>query len=733
LRLSLSNSISAVYFEGIINSYSQIFFSNSKIFAVLLFVASMIDPLTGFSGLICLLSAILFAHWFGFDETRIRNGLLGFNALLTGLALGTYYEFSLPYLIVLILAGMLTVFVTIVCLAILQKYNVPYFTIPFLFVTWVTLLGIRTFRAVDINQRGIYTFNDLHVIGGIDLVRIYEQLANFNVPFFAELYLKALGAILFQYNVFAGLIVLAGLLIYSRIAFVMSLVGFMVGYLFFYIQRADFFELYFNYMGFNFILLAIAVGGFFFVASPKSFILVILVTPVAAMLLSGFNWIFLQLQLPMCSLPFNITMVTILLSCNNRVLPRNLYVVANQQYSPEKNLYKFTNSLERFRKDTYFHIQLPFFGEWFVSQGHDGGITHKQEWKHAWDFVVADDDGRTYRFPGRHMEDFYCNNLPVLAPAAGYVSEVVNEVDENEIGNVNIKHNWGNTVIIRHGDYLFSKLSHLKKDSIRVNAGEYVKRGDIIGHCGNSGRSPEPHIHFQLQSTPFVEAQTIQHPISYYIVSKAGSKEFRSFDIPREGETVSRVITTKLIRNAFYFPPGKTINFEILKGNGETEITSWQVLVDAYNYPYIYCNVTGSYAYFVNNETLHYFTDFAGDKNSLLYYFYLGANKVLLGYYSDLEIKDIFPLSNVHSGLARIVQDFVAPVYMFMKAEFRLVFSDIDNEMNPGEIKINSSAASFIGSTKRNSIDFEFTLNDKGIGKFIINDRNKNITAKCIA
>ena len=70
----------------------------------------------------------------------------------------------------------------------------------------------------------------------------------------------------------------------------------------------------------------------------------------------------------------------------------------------------------------------------------------------------------------------------------------------NNIGDVNLGDNWGNTIIIKHGDYLFSKISHIKEGSFKVRVGDYVKKGDVLAVCGNSGRSPEPHLHFQLQS-----------------------------------------------------------------------------------------------------------------------------------------------------------------------------------------------------------------------------------------
>ena len=39
----------------------------------------------------------------------------------------------------------------------------------------------------------------------------------------------------------------------------------------------------------------------------------------------------------------------------------------------------------------------------------------------------------------------------------------------------------------------------MKQGSVRVHAGERVRRGQVLGRLGNSGNSATPHVHFQLQ------------------------------------------------------------------------------------------------------------------------------------------------------------------------------------------------------------------------------------------
>ena len=93
----------------------------------------------------------------------------------------------------------------------------------------------------------------------------------------------------FQYNDLAGIFIVIGLLIYSRIAFVLSVFGFIVGYLFYYFLQGDFTPLVYTYIGFNFILTSIALGGFFVVASKKSFLLILFMMPIIGLLISSLN------------------------------------------------------------------------------------------------------------------------------------------------------------------------------------------------------------------------------------------------------------------------------------------------------------------------------------------------------------------------------------------------------------------------------------------------------------
>lgn len=72
----------------------------------------------------------------------------------------------------------------------------------------------------------------------------------------------------------------------------------------------------------------------------------------------------------------------------------------------------------------------------------------------------------------------------VRAPADGIVSEISN------------RHDLGNYVIIDHGRGMQTGYAHLLRAA--VAEGKQVKRGDIIGYVGNSGRSTGSHLHYSV-------------------------------------------------------------------------------------------------------------------------------------------------------------------------------------------------------------------------------------------
>ena len=55
----------------------------------------------------------------------------------------------------------------------------------------------------------------------------------------------------------------------------------------------------------------------------------------------------------------------------------------------------------------------------------------------------------------------------------------------------------GNHVMIETGDGAVVVLCHLQRGSVEPRLGQPVEQGEVLGRCGNSGNSTEPHVHLQ--------------------------------------------------------------------------------------------------------------------------------------------------------------------------------------------------------------------------------------------
>ncbi len=78
---------------------------------------------------------------------------------------------------------------------------------------------------------------------------------------------------------------------------------------------------------------------------------------------------------------------------------------------------------------------------------------------------------------------------PVYASAEGFIKAVYEDK------------NYGKTIMIRHPDGRTTLYSHL--NSFRVEHGQTVKMGQIIGKSGNTGKSTGPHLHFEVRENGY--------------------------------------------------------------------------------------------------------------------------------------------------------------------------------------------------------------------------------------
>ncbi len=647
-------------------SYSQIFFSNRRWFGALILAASFISPKIGAMGLLGVLLSNALAYWLKFDSEKIGNGFYGFNGILMGAAAAYFFELT-PFLILITVIFLLIVFFISATLEHLMAnvFNLPGLSLPFILTLYIFFIYLTNYN--DIFYSGLH----------FDTGQVEEYL-----HYYVLIYLKSLGLIIFQSNAIAGIVLTLGLLIFSRVMFVNTLFAFAVNLLLVHLIYPKFDETYLILTSFNSILTAFALGGSLILLSRKTFALITLSSALVIVFTGFFSKLLAGEVLPVLVLPFNFIVLSTIYSLKFREEQSDFVLLYFKPGSPEENYYYHQNRKARFERFKLLLPELPFWGEWKISQGFNGEYTHKDNWKYAWDFVITGDDGNESEGNGKTPEDYYCFSTPVVAPLDGRVVKVIDNVKDNKIGDNNLEENWGNSVVIDHGEGLFSQLSHLKRGSIKVEEKDRVKKGEVLAQCGNSGRSPLPHLHFQFQLTDRVGDKTYEFPFANYLVKEDDKLILKSFDYPKEGELVRNIETHKEIKRAVNFQLGDELemNCEL---NGKEFHERWEVNVDIFNRSFLQ-NDNGDKAYYYLKDKVFIITDYIGEKYSALYYFYLMAIRLPLGFYENLVWEDQIPVSFTLNNIARYL------------SEFLLIFdSQLSSKMNYKYVPRKNSESDF--------------------------------------
>lgn len=169
-------------------------------------------------------------------------------------------------------------------------------------------------------------------------------------------------------------------------------------------------------------------------------------------------------------------------------------------------------------------LAYPFTGRWLARNSPARRVpshgSHLMGTTYAIDFIPVDARGRSAPWSWRaavateNPETFLGFGLPILAPCSGRVviahdgepdhaarrsqltlaAYMLGQASRARRGPAAIA---GNHVVIDTGAGAFVLLAHLRQGSTAVAVGDRVQEGDVLGACGNSGNSTQPHVHIQ--------------------------------------------------------------------------------------------------------------------------------------------------------------------------------------------------------------------------------------------
>src|SRR5581483_367789 len=126
--------------------------------------------------------------------------------------------------------------------------------------------------------------------------------------------------------------------------------------------------------------------------------------------------------------------------------------------------------------------------------------------KFAIDFVRLDRDHRLFSGRIEQLSSYAYYGIAVYSVADGTVVEVEDGAPEQVPGGappgMTLAAAGGNHVFVDLGNGRYALYAHFQPGSIRVKAGDRVRRGDILAKLGNSGNTTNPHLHFQVGDRP---------------------------------------------------------------------------------------------------------------------------------------------------------------------------------------------------------------------------------------
>lgn len=622
--------------RSLLRVYAHILFSRSPAVGLLVLLATLTVPRAFLFGAIAASAANGVALLFSFEKDTVEEGAYGYNALLVGLGVAQSFTADGPAVLITLIGAAACVLLTAALRSLsLGASSLPVLSLPFLAVFHLTL-GASVFTGLT---RGA---------GALDPSAIAA------LPEPVVLFVRSLGGLFFLPRFDAGALVLAALLLHSRISALLAASAFAtvlgLSARMFSLDRGSI-----EVLGYNAVLTAMALGGVWFVPSSWSFALAISGAAVSSLVTVGAMVPLARLGAPALILPFNVTVVVLLLAMRRRTEDGKPKAVDFLPGTPEENLAYFRTRLARFQSLYPVVFRLPFRGTWTCTQGVDGAFTHKGQWRHAFDFQVMGADGRSFRDGASAPEDFHCHRLPVLAAADGTVVKVQGNVQESAIGELNLAQNWGNHVIIHHAQGLYSMVAHLAPGTLKVVEGQWVKLGDVLGLAGSSGRSPEPHLHFQLQSTHQLGAPTLPCRFNDVVIAGDGPR-LELGVVPRVGDAVRNLQLDDDVAAYFAFPYGETWTFR--EGAAVERVTCD---ADVHGRLLVRSGDRAASLFYGKSDDFFTAFDAVGDAASVLHLLRAALPRVPFEASAEVRWSDTLPARRFRDPATRVLADFVSP------------------------------------------------------------------------
>jgi hypothetical protein len=136
-------------------------------------------------------------------------------------------------------------------------------------------------------------------------------------------------------------------------------------------------------------------------------------------------------------------------------------------------------------------------------------------------------------------------------------------------------------------------------------------------------------------------------------------------------------------------------------------------------------------AYLYNNGSLHYFTSYKGTEETPLYWFFLALFKVPLGFLPNSNLYDQIPVNMMFGGILKFLQDFIAPIYLFLKVGYRLEIEKAGDILASGDLKMKSEIVKKIVGREMAKYHCSINIKENGVFEIEISKNDLKIQLIC--
>ncbi|MCW5598837.1 MAG: urea transporter [Nitrosomonas sp.] len=284
-----------VIFRGV----GQVFFCGNAVTGLIFLAALYVGGITaGLAATVGVISSTVAAYLLGFPDDEIDAGLYGFNGTLVGPCLFLFLEHSPQLWLYVVFASILSTIVLAALMRILQPYNIPASTSPFVLTCWMFMAAVFAF---DSFSRG-------PVLPAASIPTEVAYISMIPVEMWHVAVSKGVSEVMFADNVIVGVMFLVGIAITSFRGAAMALSGAIVGVITPVLLGADKNLIEMGLYAFNPVLTMMAIGWVFLKPSKKSAVLAFLAGMLTVVCQAGLANFLTPIGLPTLTFPFVLVM-----------------------------------------------------------------------------------------------------------------------------------------------------------------------------------------------------------------------------------------------------------------------------------------------------------------------------------------------------------------------------------------------------------------------------------------